>query len=384
MEIKKIDFNNMDEKTKGYIKIGIIVIGLFIGLLLFMAIIKLFIGNVVAFDKIENIMVRAADQYMLQHEDKFNMNEPNEILEINTSDLVVEGYMKEFSKYTAKDVMCNGKVLVVRNDENISYIPKLDCGDAYKYKELVEVLVDESNIVTEESGLYKIETEAPYYMYKGEYPNNFVKYAGKMWRIMKINEDNNIQLIYDEKLDNVSWDDRFNVEKENYIGINEFEGVQPCRIKDSVVAFYNDEEFLSKKDKSLIVPQQVCIGKRSKTDFDNSGSIECSVKSELMGLGLINLSEYFQTSLDSNCVGLSSFACSNYNYLSKYRTPFWTSTANSENSYEAYYVDSYASNANAVRVLFVRPTAVINGKINFKSGTGTEDDPYIIEANTVK
>ena len=34
MELKKIDFNNIDEKTKGYIKIGIIILGLFIGLFL--------------------------------------------------------------------------------------------------------------------------------------------------------------------------------------------------------------------------------------------------------------------------------------------------------------------------------------------------------------
>ena len=125
MEMKKIDFNNMDEKTKGYIKIGIIIIGLFIGLLLFMAIVKIFVGNVVSFDKIENIMVRAADQYITKHEDKFDMNKPYEIIELNTSDLVIEGYMKDFSKYTAKDVMCNGKVLVVRNDENVMCVERM-------------------------------------------------------------------------------------------------------------------------------------------------------------------------------------------------------------------------------------------------------------------
>ena len=114
----KIDFNNIDEKTKGYIKIGIIILGLLVGFLIILLVAKLFIGSVVPFDKIENIMVRAADQYMTKHEDKFNKSEPYETIELNVSDLVVEGYMKDFSKYTEKNVMCNGKVLVIRNDEN--------------------------------------------------------------------------------------------------------------------------------------------------------------------------------------------------------------------------------------------------------------------------
>jgi hypothetical protein len=32
----------------------------------------------------------------------------------------------------------------------------------------------------------------------------------------------------------------------------------------------------------------------------------------------------------------------------------------------------------------VRPVIIINGKINYKSGTGTQDDPYVIEANVTK
>ena len=163
----KIDFNNIDEKTKGYIKIGIIILGLFIGLFLIFFIIKLVVGSVVPFEKIENIMVRAADQYMEKHEDKFNKNEPYETIELNVSDLVAEEYMDDFSKYTAKDVMCSGKVLVVRNDENVSYIPKLDCGDAYKYKNLVDEIIKEENIVTFDSGLYKVESDTSYYVYRG-------------------------------------------------------------------------------------------------------------------------------------------------------------------------------------------------------------------------
>ena len=107
----KIDFNNIDEKTKGYIKIGIIILGLLVGFLIILLVAKLFIGSVVPFDKIENIMVRAADQYMTKHEDKFNKSEPYETIELNVSDLVVEGYMKDLVNIQKKMLCVTVKFL---------------------------------------------------------------------------------------------------------------------------------------------------------------------------------------------------------------------------------------------------------------------------------
>ena len=91
-----------------------------------------------------------------------------------------------------------------------------------------------------------------------------------------------------------------------------------------------------------------------------------------------------QSSLDSNCLNAGSWACANYNYLTKYKYAFWTITANSDNSYQAYFVDNFAKVGTTSRGAYIRLTAVINGKINYKSGTGTETDPYIIEPITVK
>lgn len=380
----KIDFNNIDEKTKGYIKIGIIILGLFIGLFLIFFIIKLVVGSVVPFEKIENIMVRAADQYMEKHEDKFNKNEPYETIELNVSDLVAEEYMDDFSKYTAKDVMCNGKVLVVRNDENVSYIPKLDCGDAYKYKNLVDEIIKEENIVTFDSGLYKVESDTSYYVYRGEYPNNYVSYAGKIWRILRIDENNNIRMIQEDYEKNLAWDDRYNLDKKMNIGINDFESTQPSRLKDELVSLYNNDDLLLKKDKSLIVPHEICIGKRSEAEFNNTGSVECSKKSELMGVGSIYLSEFIQASLDPNCIGAHSNSCSNYNYLAKLKKKFFTVTASSDNSYEIFLVNGSAYTAKANNYAYVRMVANINSNINYESGSGTQDDPYIIKANVIE
>lgn len=380
----KIDFNNIDEKTKGYIKIGIIILGLFIGFFLILFIVKLFIGSVVPFDKIENIMVRAADQYMAKHEDKFNKNEPYETIELNVSDLVVEGYMDDFSKYTAKNVMCSGKVLVVRNDENVSYIPKLDCGDAYKYQNLVEVITKPENIVTADSGLYKVEGDQTYYIFRGEYPDNYVSYAGKTWRILRIDENNNIRLIQQDAEENIPWDNRYNIDKKYAAGINDFEGTQASRLKDSLVSLYNNEELFTEQDKSLIIPHQVCVEKRAKNEFNNTGSIECSKKSELMGVGSIYLSEYFQVSLDANCLGVDSPSCVNYNYLAKLDKRFFTVTASNENSFDVYAIDKGVQIYRASQYAHVRMVANLNPNLNFKSGTGTEKDPYIIEPITVK
>ena len=51
------------------------------------------------------------------------------------------------SKYTKKDVMCSGSVLVFKNLDDYSYSPKLDCGEAYKYKNLTDEITKEENII---------------------------------------------------------------------------------------------------------------------------------------------------------------------------------------------------------------------------------------------
>ena len=378
-KIKEFDFRSLDEKTQSTVKMGVIAIGVMGAIILSFVFYRLIVGKKLSFTQIENVMVRAATNYMSSQDLKVEES-PYETIEITASTLAAGGYMKEMSKYTKKDVVCSGSVLVFRNIDELTYMPKLDCGEKYKYTNLVDVIKDEKNIVTDESGLYKMGTEeVPVYIYRGEHVNNYASFNGRLWRIVKIDENGNIKLIQKDRIQRTTWDDRFNINTNNNRGINEFEGVQASRIKDTILDSYNDEELFPKNSKPYIVPQELCINKRSLSESDNTGAIECSVKSELMGAGSIYLSEFFQASLDPNCQGLNSSSCRNYNYLSDIPYAYWTITGVADYTEKAYRIASLPSDefCSSNSELFL--TVVINGNMNFVSGDGTLEKPFMIK-----
>lgn len=379
MDFKRMfDFSNMDDKTKGMIKMAFILIGIFVAFILFFVIYKAIFGSVLSYDKIENIMVRSAKQYVNNHPEKVEGSIYGTV-EIKVSDLIAEGYMKDMSKYTKKDVMCSGSVLVFKNLDDYSYSPKLDCGEAYKYKNLTDEITKEENIVTSDNGLYKVESREPYYIFRGENVDNYLKINNTLYRIMKIDENGNIRLFSDDVENSFPWDNRYNVEKGYDAGINEFESTQASRIKDKILSVYNDEEKFSKDVKSLIIPQEFCIGKRNVRDVDNTGTIECSKKSELMGIGTIALYEYFQASLDPNCFSPLTASCKNYNYLSDYSKSYWTLTADIESTEYVYKISAYPYESKALTYAYLHLVLTINGNVNYIGGTGTLNDPYIVK-----
>lgn len=377
MEFKKIDFKNLDDKTKGLLKLLAIVIGAFIAIIIFFGLYTLFVGQVLSFPKIENVMIRATKEYVSDHKEILEKGIYGTI-EIKTSDLAAEGLMKDLSKYTRKGVMCTGSVLVFKNLDDYSYSPKLDCKKDYKYKLLVDEILKEENIVTEESGIYKIESEAPYYVYRGENVDNYVTFADETWRILRIDNDKNIRLIQENSKNNTPWDDRYNVEKQYNSGINDFEGTQASRLKDKIMELYNDKEYITKENKSLIVPKEYCIGKKKEDDLDKTGTIECSIKSEIMGAGSIYISEYLEASLDPNCFSIKSNSCANYNYLAKLNN-YWTLTANADTTYEVFAVSETSYSKLSSSYSYVNLVLTINGNINYISGDGTKINPYVIK-----
>lgn len=62
-----------------------------------------------------------------------------------------------------------------------------------------------------DKGLYQIDDDDGIsYYYRGSVKNNYVKYAGYYCRIIHINGDESVRLLYDDKTPNVS-SDRFNI-----------------------------------------------------------------------------------------------------------------------------------------------------------------------------
>ena len=109
-------------------------------------------------------------------------------------------------------------------------------------------------------------------VYRGDNPNNNISFAGKKWNIVKI-ENGQLELILNEKSTRVTWDDRFNVERNQDDGINNY---SVSRANDYLTNLYNSDELIKNDDKLVVTAHNLYIGKRSIDVSYNDGSIEKS------------------------------------------------------------------------------------------------------------
>ena len=343
-------------------------LGMMMGVLLaFLILVFIFIGiagSKVADNKLPLVIEQAAIKYYANHED--DLPTVGEKVTLDASTLISEKYMKSFEKMT-KNTGCSAKITVANNNNEYNYIVSVDCNE-FKTQTLHDII---SNTVTKSGdGLYLSDGE---YYYKGEYVDNYVKIGDELYRIVSIDSDGDIKLTsttFSRQL--YKWDDRYNVEKQNPMGINNY---LLSRIKEHI-----DEEYESYKKnlKKHILMHDWCIGKRNTED----GSLQTDECSETVKdyAGMVTLNEYVRPSLDSNCTDVFTGACANYNYLVDiYTKDAWTAVSAADNTYQAFYISgSYVGEMNTNHSYGVLLMFYIDGSTMYTSGTGTEADPYII------
>ena len=364
---------NLANVNKKLFKYMFIAIGTFVGILLIIGIVKLIVGNKLSYQKIEDKMQKAAVAYLNDKDTELSLPTGNEVISIDVEDLVVNKNIKELSKYIKdKNVSCSGNVVVRKQNEEYLYIPYLDCGDAYKTTALKDYIIDKQGIVTEGDGLYYLNNE---YIYRGEYVNNYVSFAGQTWRILNIDADGNIKLLQDETKMRNYWDNRYNVDAKASVGINNYE---LSRINKALNDLY--DEIFSADDKKYITNKNLCVGRRFVGDTTKDGQTECAEILENQKIGLIQMDEYLIVSLDSNCKKIRDGACQNYNYLSKYSESWWSITPNAvdtSNVYEIYGGIANTSNASITKL--VRASVYLNNDIIYVSGDGSKENPYVFK-----
>ena len=79
-------------------------------------------------------------------------------------------------------------------------------------------LTTSSNNTTDASGLYKstdTNTGKPTYYFRGNVTNNYVKFAGQTWRIVRVNEDGTIRIVMQDGI-NSNANIAFNSSRNNY------------------------------------------------------------------------------------------------------------------------------------------------------------------------
>lgn len=329
------------------------------------------------YKELEEKIKEVGQEYFEENKTLLPKND-GETKEVSVDDLVKLEMMSPIEDLLSEDATCTGKAVVKNVAGKYSYLGLIDCGDKYVTSNLYQKIIDDNPTVTSGNGLYLQNGE---YVFRGENLNNYVEFAGTKWLIIKVDKDNDIKLLQiDSEGERVSYDDRYNSEKRSTVGKNDF---SISRIKDTLNEVYNSNKF-SEEEKTLIVPKPLCIGARSEEDSNNDGTLECSnVTSDNMYVGLIQVNEYLNASLDSACNTIDNSECQNYNYLASNSSSssWWTLTPVKENTYQVYYVESYGriEAKNCSSYAAIRPVIYISKDVMFESGKGTEEEPYVIK-----
>lgn len=366
-----MDLKKIDKKTLRLIFWGLL------GLLILIVVISIFAlafnKRNLSYDKLEDKLVKATKEYYEYHKDELPGNTETKKISIDT--LIESEKIKSLDNYVPKDVTCNAEVSVYNNDGNYSYIPFLNCGEAYITSSLKDEIIGKGTVDSGD-GLYLYGNK---YIYRGEYVNNYVEFAGKIWRIINVDiSDNTIRLIQNELYEkDIVFDDRYNPESEKYTGFNVFE---KSRLLESLDEIYANKDEFSDSEKALIIPKQLCIGTRSKEDTSKDGSTECSVLTQnKYPLGLIQVNEFLMASVDSNCSNYNDYNCTNYNYFSKISSGYWAITPSNIDNYSQYYISKVAGIADTSDKLSIKLAIYVNGNVKYTKGDGTEENPYVIK-----
>ena len=176
---------------------------------------------------------------------------------------------------------------------------------------------------------------------------------------------------------NYGWDDRYNADREDSIGINEYD---TSRIKDTLETLWQGDKVFNEKDKAYIISKPLCVGARNNNDADKTGSIECQVTYKESALSLMLPSDYMMASLDKQCEKTNDVSCSNYNYLHvNDETYYWSLTPYRSDSHSVFYFGPDPDLAQAVQEYKLKFVINISPDSIYLKGDGTKDNPYVIK-----
>ena len=278
---------------------------------------------------------------------------------------------------------------------------------------------DFSQVATTDEGIYKAEDDwGDSYYFRGAVNNNWVSFAGYYWRIIRINGDGSIRMIYqgtsptdnDTNAQIAKSYYNSNYYKSEYVGYMYTEEEQHGNTTNSDIKIVVDEwynKYLINYADYISKEAGFC-GDREMADGSLWSSIESShnyvayerlVDNKTPILKCSNSSDLYTTSSSSkgnkkliNPIGLITadevsmaggvFGSNNNSYYLYNKEDYWTMSPSNFRSNLAlvFYVRSYGdlNGTNVNNPIGIRPVINIASNVAIKSGNGTSSEPYEI------
>ena len=221
------------------------------------------------------------------------------------------------------------------------YNPKDSSGKVIKL--FADSLMQKTSLVYDGEGLYRNNGS---YIYKGTNVNNYIKFSNLTWRIMKINTDKSIDIILDDSINNLMWNNK----TDDYI--------------KSDVNSYLNEYVLPILNSDALSNTLIC-----SDIIDDLGKVKCDKRDTSNKIRLASIDEFLNSSVNSN------------SYISN-GNDIWLSNRGSEKVWVIN--NNNLSYAESTNLYDIKPVVTLKNSTIMLGGTGTSDDPYIIEKNNNK
>lgn len=316
------------------------------------------------------------------------INADNASYTLNANNKAFESYTSVFSKtllasrIEIKPQETHRYMMMVENKEKkeITFALEIDVEEIDN--SFASVILGNNSILEtpDKDGLIrKAEQDGDVYYFKGNVLNNYVTFAGQLWRIVKINENKTVKLV----LDNVT-EAMIPFNTSDSLGNTNF---LVSNLNMQLESFYNT---ILRDQDNLISSTHYC--------FDDSVSLDENNHIEYLASQRI-----FQeqnptnacngTSLSKKIATLTAdevlFAGGSLNenkdyylYIPNLQSSWWTMTPNKKENGQTNYIavmsnGSLAKDISEDASLFLRPVITLTKKVNV-IGDGTKENPYEI------
>lgn len=214
---------------------------------------------------------------------------------------------------------------------------------------IFKMITLKKNIVKIGEGLYKEEAN---YIYKGKEVNNYVKYSGRIWRILSV-EDNKVKMITEKPQTSLVW------------------GIKTTYDNSLVRSWLNNGDNDIKSFYESLNNTDIIVNTKTCTDIIVQENISCDEIIEEK-VGLLSAYEYYRAGGENSYLNIGEY--------------WWTSSINENNL--AWYIYSKGTLNNTVSTgktyyaYGVRPTITIDGNTKVISGDGSKENPYNFDFTT--
>ena len=267
-----------------------------------------------------------------------------------------------------------------------------------------------AKVVTSGDGLYADSTEAGRYIYRGASPDNYIKLGDDMYRIIAVESDNTLKVIYNGIIESKEFDSagyRDNDAGGTYCAQADGYGCNAWAKSDNFVngdysgtvlkdaelnTYLNNDWYNTLNYGNLITSHTWNVGSVNDGETNLQTSVNEEKKYTWSGkIGLMNITDYVKASTNSACTSVNAYtsnsSCYNnsathnwiYKDIATDSEALWTIAPIVGPPFIVFLVnsdDSTLSYDTAYVAYGVAPVFFLNSNITL-SGTGTLNNPYM-------